>query len=73
MANTTQRQIALQSSLKLVLEWGNSCNKCLTLKELVSITNVLGDYIEGGYTKEIGNRLEKIQDYLDNKGLPNNE
>ena len=73
MANTTQRQIALQSSLKLVLEWGNSCNKCLTLKELVSITNVMGDYIESGYSKEIGDRLEKIQDYLDNKEFPKND
>lgn len=62
-----ERQIATQSSMKLILEWGNSCNKCLTLKELVAITNVIVDYVEGGYTKELGDRLEKIQDHLDNK------
>lgn len=73
MANINQskeRQIATQSSLKLVLEWGTSCGKCLELKELVAITNVIVDYVEGGYTKQIGERLEKIQEHLDNKGFP---
>jgi hypothetical protein len=73
MAQTKERQIATQSSLKLILEGGNSCNKCLTLRELVGITNVIVDYIENGYTKEIGNRLEKIQEHIDNKELPNGE
>jgi hypothetical protein len=53
--------------MKLILEWGNSCNKCLTLKELVAITNVIVDYVDGGYTKELGDRLDKIQEHLDNK------
>lgn len=65
-----ERQIAAQSSLKLVNEWSTTCGKCLTLKELVGITNVIVDYIENGYSKEIGDRLDKIQDHLDNKGLP---
>jgi hypothetical protein len=69
-AQNTGRQIASQSSLKLVLDWSISCEKCLTLKELVGITNVIVDYVEGGYTKEIGERLEKIQDHIDNKGFP---
>lgn len=70
-SQSTQRQIATQSSLKLVLDWSNSCNKCLELKELVAITNVIVDYVEMGYTKELGNRLEKIQEHLDNKGFKN--
>jgi hypothetical protein len=69
-AQNTGRQIASQSSLKLVLDWSISCEKCLTLKELVGITNVIVDYVEGGYTKEIGERLDKIQDHIDNKGFP---
>jgi hypothetical protein len=67
MANTTSKAIATQSSLKLVLDWSNSTNKILTLKELVSITNVIIDYVENGYSKEIGERLEKIEEYLDEK------
>lgn len=67
MSQSTGRQIATQSSLKLVLDWSSTCNKCLTLKELISITNVIVDYVEIGYTKEIGERLEKIQDYLEDK------
>jgi len=73
MAQNTQRQIATQSSLKLVLDWSISCNKCLTLKELVGITNVMVDYVENGYTKVIGERLEKIEEHLNNKGFPTAE
>ena len=64
MAQNTDRQIATQSSLKLVLEWSTSCEKCLTLKELVGITNVIVDYVENGYTAEIGKRLDAIQERM---------
>ena len=67
MSQNTSRQIATQSLLKLILDWSISCNKCLTLKELVSITNVMVDYVESGYSKEIGDRLERIQNYIDEK------
>jgi len=60
-----ERQIATQSSLKTVLEWSTTCNTCLTLKELVAITNVIVDYVENGYSSEIATRLENIQTYLD--------
>jgi len=63
------RQIATQSSLKLVNEWSNTCGKCLTLKELVGITNVIVDYIENGYSKEIGSRLDVIEEHLKHKGI----
>jgi hypothetical protein len=64
-----ERQIAAQSSLKLVNEWAITCDKCLSLKELVSITNVIVDYVEQGYTKEIGDRLDIIDKYLDKKDV----
>ena len=67
MANNKERQIGTQSSLKLVLEWSTSCEKCLTLKELVGITNVIVDYVENGYTAEIGKRLDAIQQHIDKK------
>ncbi len=46
MAQSKERQIAAQSSLKLINEWSHTCGKCLTLKELVAITNVIVDYVE---------------------------
>jgi hypothetical protein len=67
MAQNKERQIATQSSMKLVLEWGTTCGKCMTLKELVGITNVIVDYVENGYTAEIGKRLDTIQEHIDNK------
>jgi hypothetical protein len=67
ISQSKDRQIATQSSLKLVLEWSTSCEKCLTLKELVGITNVIVDYVENGYTAEIGKRLDTIQEHIDNK------
>lgn len=66
-SQNTGKQIATQSSLKLVLDWSNTCKKCLTLKELVAITNVIVEYVEVGYTKELGDRLDKIQEHIDNK------
>jgi hypothetical protein len=70
MSQNKDRQIATQSSLRLVNDWANSCGKCLELKELVAITNVIVDYVEKGYSKELGERLDKIQEHLDHKGLP---
>lgn len=67
-----QEMIARQSQIKTVLEWASMNNKQLELKELVAITNVFVDYVVGGYTKSIGERLEKIQDHIDNKGFPTN-
>ena len=64
------RMIAVQSSLKLVNEWSGNCGKCLTIKELVRIADILSDFIVDGYSKELGDVLDKIQDHLENKGLP---
>ena len=63
-----QEIIARQSQLKLVLDWSISCNKCLTLKELVGITNVMAEYVTNGYDKKIGDRLDAIEDHINNKG-----
>lgn len=68
MAQSKDRMIATQSQLKMTQEWAQSCGYCLTLKELVTISVVLTDYVENGYSKEIGDRLEKIEDYLKKKG-----
>lgn len=57
---STQLQIATQSNLKLVVEYMNSCDKCLSLTEVVQITTVLNDFVENGYSKEIKERFEKI-------------
>ena len=67
MAQSQSRQIVTQSSLKFVNEWAISCNQCLTLKEIISITNVVVDYVENGYTKEIGERLNTIDNYIKNE------
>ena len=70
MSQSKERQIAAQSSLKLIVEWSATCGKCLELKEVVAIANVIVDYIENGYSKTIGDRLDKIQEHLNHKGLP---
>ena len=62
-----ETQIVRQSSLKLILEHSQTCNTCLTLKELVTMTSVLTEYVEYGYTKELGDRFDKIEEYIKNK------
>ena len=64
MANTTQQQIATQSNLKLVVEYMNSCNKCLTMVEIIQITTVLNDFVENGYSKSLSERFEKIDQII---------
>jgi len=67
MARTKEQQIVAQSTLKLVNEWANTCGYCLTLKDLCGISRVVEEYVEQGYTKELGERLEKVDEYLSSK------
>jgi hypothetical protein len=67
MAQTTGQQIATQSNLKLVIEYMNSCDKCLSLVEIVQITTVLNDFVENGYSKALVDRFEKIDQIIFNK------
>ena len=67
MAQTTQQQIATQSNLKLVVEYMNSCNKCLSMVEIVQITTVLNDFVENGYSKTLTDRFDKIDQVIFNR------
>lgn len=62
-----QSSIVRQSTIKFVGEYCRLIGTPLTLKEIVGITNVLTDYCENGYSKEIGERLEKIDNHIQNK------
>ena len=64
MAQTTSQQIATQSNLKLVVEYMNACDKCLTMVEIVQITTVLNDFVENGYSKSLSERFEKIDQII---------
>lgn len=64
MKNNTSAQIARQSQIKVVQDWARDCGVCLTLKDLVSVTTVLVDFIENGYSKDLGERLDKVDEYL---------
>ena len=67
MAQTTGQQIATQSNLKLVIEYMNSCDKCLSMVEIVQITTVLNDFVENGYSKALTERFEKIDQIIFDK------
>ena len=64
MANNTQSGIVRQSTLKLVVDYCKLIGTPLKIKEIVGITNVLSDYCENGYSKEMGERLSKIDDHI---------
>ncbi len=59
-----QESIVRQSTLKFVGEYCRMIGTPLTLKEIVRITNVLTDYCQNGYTKEIGDLLDKIDSHI---------
>jgi len=64
MKNNTGAAIARQSQLKLITEWSKDCGVCLSLKDLIAITNVMVDYVENGYSKDLGSRLEAVDKYM---------
>ncbi len=64
MAQNKDKQIIAQSTLKLTQEWAKTSGYNLTLKDLVSVSTVLSDYAENGYSKELGERLHKVDEYL---------
>ena len=60
----TQASIVRQSTLKFVGDYCRMIGTPLSLKEVVGITNVLTDYCQNGYSKEIGERLDKIDSHI---------
>ena len=60
----TQDSIVRQSTLKFVGDYCRMIGTPLTLKEVVGITNVLTDYCQNGYSKELGERLDKIDKHI---------
>ncbi len=64
MAQSQGKQISTQSNLKLLVEYMQCREKCLTLVELMQITTVLNDFVENGYSKELEGRFEKIEQVI---------
>jgi len=65
--NTTQDSICRQSSLKFVSDYTRVIGTPLTLKEIIGITNLVVDYCQHGYSKELGERLDKVDDHIKSK------
>jgi hypothetical protein len=65
--NTTQDSICRQSSLKFVSDYTRVIGTPLTLKEIIGITNLVVDYCQNGYSKELGERLEKADLHIQSK------
>jgi hypothetical protein len=65
--NTTQDSIVRQSSLKFVQDYQRTIGTPLTLKEILGITNVIVDYCQNGYSKEIADRISKIDEHIQSK------
>ena len=70
MAQNKERQIAAQSQLKMVQEWATSCGYCLSLADLVKVSTLMVEYVENGYSKEMGDRLEKVDSYINSNYIP---
>jgi hypothetical protein len=59
-----QEVICRQSSLKILMDYTKMIGTPLTLKEVVGVTNVLVDYCINGYSKELGERLDRVDDAI---------
>jgi hypothetical protein len=65
--NTVQQSIVRQSSLKFVQDYSCCLAKPLTIKEIIGMTNVIADFCENGYSKELGEKIAAIDKYLKDK------
>ena len=65
--SSTQDAIVRQSSLKFTADYLKLIATPLTLKEVIGITNVIADYCQNGYSKDIGDRLDKIDNHIQSK------
>jgi hypothetical protein len=65
--STTQDSIVRQSSLKFVQDYQRTIGCPLTIKEIMGITNVIVDYCQNGWSKELGNRVDNIDKFIQAK------
>ena len=65
--STTQDSIVRQSSLKFVQDYQRTIGCPLTIKEIMGITNVIVDYCQNGWSKELGSRVENIDKFIQSK------
>lgn len=63
----TQDSIVRQSSLKFVQDYQRTIGTPLTLKEIFGITNVVVDYCQNGWSKDLGDRVSKIDEFIQSK------
>jgi len=67
-----QKMIIRQSQIKLALDYFNTCSVCPTLTDLIKTTTMLEDYITNGYSKDMVNKFEKLDSYI-NQQYKNNK
>ena len=65
--NNTQESIVRQSSLKFVQEYANGLGSSLTLKETFSVANIVADYCQNGWSKELGEKVEMLDKHIEDK------
>jgi hypothetical protein len=65
--NSTQDSIVRQSSLKFVQDYQRTIGVPLTIKEIMGITNVVVDYCQNGWSKELGSRVDNIDKFIQEK------
>lgn len=63
----TQESIVRQSSIKWTIDYLKMIGTPLPIKDVIGIANVVSDYCQKGYSKEMGERLDKIDEHIQSK------
>jgi hypothetical protein len=67
MAYNKEESVARMNQLNLVVNYLKQIDLNLPMRDIVGITNVMTDYVMNGYSKEIGTRLETIDNFIKKK------
>ena len=63
--NKSQESIVRQSTLKFVNDYCKIKNVPLKLIEVIALTNILTEYCQEGYTKDLGKKIKEIDNYIE--------
>jgi hypothetical protein len=63
--STKDRQIIRQSMSKLSLEYFNSCGICPTIVDVIKTTTMLEDFCVNGYSKELIEKIGKLDKHIE--------
>lgn len=67
MAKTKEQSIVFQNQSHLVLNHFKQCGICASLKDIALGTDLMVRFATEGYSKELGETMDRYEEYIQNE------